>query len=181
MPIGFLLGMSLAWLARIELARSEVPLVLARPFLVALGLGGIVYAPIVGYFVVLHGDWSYLYSVRFAQVPSAVDLALVLLVAAQLPIGFAVASPWAMAKRGLALLKASAVIGALLVLGGILAAHRLAVSASYAQYHAGFGAVPLGRTHLGRGILMSWLALFAGYAWSAHVLATGSRSSSSAP
>src|SRR5262245_26570628 len=102
-PIGLLLGMSLAWLARVELARSEVPLVLARPFLVAVGLGAIVYAPVVAYFVARHGDWAYLYLVRFSRIPSAVDLALIILAAAQLPLGFAVATPWAIAKRGPAL------------------------------------------------------------------------------
>jgi hypothetical protein len=171
-PIGLLIGMSLAWLARVELARSEVPLVLARPFLVAAGLGAIVYAPVVAYFLVMHGDWSYLYLVRFSQVPSAVDLTLVIAVAAQLPLGFALATPWAMAKRGPALLKVAAVVGACLLVACVLAARRLSVSASYAQYHAGFGTVPLGKTPLGRGVLLSWIALLAGYGWSAHVLRT---------
>jgi len=170
LPIGLLIGMSLAWLARAELARSEVPLVLARPFLVAVGLGAIVYAPVVAYFVSMHGDWAYLYLVRFARVPSAVDLTLVLLAAAQIPLGFAVASPWAMARRGPALLKAGLVIVALVLVACVVSARRLSVSASFAQYHGGFGVVPLGNTALGRGVLLSWLALLAGYGWSAHAL-----------
>jgi hypothetical protein len=172
LPIGLLIGMSLAWLARVELARSEVPLVLARPFLVALGLGAMVYAPVVAYFVAMHGDWAYLYLVRFSRIPSAVDLTLILLAAAQVPLGFALASPWAMAKRGPALLKVGVVLGAVLLIACIVVSRRLAVSASYAQYHAGFGVMPLGRTPLGRGVLLSWLALLAGYGWSIHVLRT---------
>jgi hypothetical protein len=172
LPIGLLIGMSLAWLARVELARSEVPLLLARPFLVALGLGALVYAPVVAYFVALHGDWSYLYLVRFSRIPSAVDLTLIVLAAAQLPLGFAIAAPWAIAKRGPALLKVGAVAGALLLIACALVARRLSVSATYAQYHAGFGMVPLGKTPLGRGVLLSWVALLAGYGWSAHVLRT---------
>ena len=170
LPIGLLIGMSLAWLARIELARSEVPLVLARPFLVAAALGAIVYAPVVAYFVAMHGDWAYLYLIRFSRIPSAVDLTLVVLAAAQVPLGFALASPWAMAKRGPALLKIGVVIGVLLLAGCIIASRRLAVSASYAQFHAGFAVMPLGKTPLGRAVLLSWAALVAGYAWSAHVL-----------
>ena len=170
LPISLLIGMSLAWLARVELARSEVPLVLTRPFLVAAGLGAIVHAPVLAYFVTMHGDWTYLYLVRFSRIPSAVDLALVCLAAVQVPLGFALASPWAIAKRGPALLKAGAVVGALLVVACIVAARRLSVSASYAQYHAGFGVVPLGQSPLGRGVLLSWVALLAGYGWSAHVL-----------
>ncbi len=170
LPIGLLIGMSLAWLARVELARSEVPLVLARPFLVAAALGAIVHAPVVGYFVAMHGDWSYLYLIRFSRIPSAVDLTLVVVAAAQVPLGFALASPWAMAKRGPALLKIGVAIGALLLAGCIIASRRLAVSASYAQFHAGFAVMPLGKTPLGRAVLLSWAALLAGYAWSAHVL-----------
>jgi hypothetical protein len=59
-----------------------------------------------------------------------------------------------------------------MLIGCAVAGHRLGVSASYAQYHGGFGAVPIGKSLLGRGVLLSWLALAAGYAWSAHVLRT---------
>jgi hypothetical protein len=170
LPVGLLLGMSLAWLARVELARSEVPLVLARPFLVVLGLGALVYGPVVSYFVVRHADWAYLYLVRGSQVPSAVDLLLVLVAAAQIPLGFALAAPWAIAKRGPALLKVGAVCGVVLLVASAVASRRLGASASFAQYHGGFGVAPAGRTSLGRGILLSWVALLAGYGWSARVL-----------
>ncbi|HVJ94017.1 MAG TPA: hypothetical protein VM580_29710 [Labilithrix sp.] len=170
LPIGLLVGMSLAWLARVELARSDVPLVLARPFLVAAALGAIVYGPVVAYFVMLHGDWAYLYLVRSSRIPSAVDLTLIFLAAAHVPLGFALASPWAIAKRGSALLKVGAVIGAIVVLTCTLAARRLAVSASFAQYHAGFGVMPLAKTPLGRGVLLSWLTLLAAFGWSARVI-----------
>jgi hypothetical protein len=169
-PVAWLVGLTLAWTARSELARSEVPLVLARPFLVALAFGAIVFAPVVGYFVALHGDWAYLYLVRWSHVPSAVDLVLVLAAAAQVPLAFAVAVPWASAKRGSAILKVSAVIGVGMVVLCFLAARRLGASATYAQYHGGFGTAPIGKGPLGRGILLSWTALLAAWAWSVHVL-----------
>jgi hypothetical protein len=171
-PVGLLFGMSLAWLARIELARSEVPLVLARPFVVAAAFGAIVYAPIVAYFVVMHGDWAYLYLTAFGQIPSAVDLTLIVIAAAQIPLGLAIATPWAIARRGPALLKACTVLGVLLLVACAIAARRLSVSASYAQYHASFGVTPIGKTPLGRGVLLSWVALLAGYAFCLHVLRT---------
>jgi hypothetical protein len=177
LPIGLLFGMSLAWFARLELARSEVPLILARPFLIAASFGALVYAPVVAYFVSMHGDWAYLYLVRFSQIPSAVDLALVILAAAQVPLGLALATPWAIAKRGPALLKVAIVAGALLLVGCAILARRLSVSASYVQYHSGFGTAPLGKTSLGRGILLSWVALLAGYGWSMHVLRPSRRAS----
>ena len=169
-PLGLIIGMTLAWVARAELARSEVPLVLARPFLVALGLGTVVFAPVAGYFAALHGDWAYLYLVPWARVPSAVDLLLVVVAALQVPLGFAVATPWAIAKRGTRLLQVNAAIAAVVVVVCAVFARRLSVSASFAQYHGGFGGVPIGRSPLGRGILLSWIALAVAYAWSVHAL-----------
>lgn len=165
LPIGLLLGLSLAWLARVELARSEVPLVLARPFLVALGFAAIVYAPVVGYAVALHGDWAYLYLIRFARVPSAVDLGLVLIAAASVPAGFALGAPWALARRGRPFVRVGSAIAFVLVVMMILAVKRLAISASYAQYHEHFGGIPIGRSPLGRGVLSSWVAVALGFGW----------------
>jgi hypothetical protein len=170
--VGLMLGMSLAWLARGELARSEVPLVLARPFLVAAGLGALVQAPVVAYFLALHEDWALLYLVRVSQVPSAVDLVLVLVAGAMVPLGFAVATPWATAKKGAALLRLGGILALFLVASGVLAARRLGASASYAQFHGNFGVLPIGRSALGRGVLLSWIALLAGFGWSARVLRT---------
>jgi hypothetical protein len=180
-PFALACGMSLAWIARAELARSEVPLVLARPFLVALGLGFVVVAPVMGYFTALHGDWAYLYLVRWARIPSAVDLLFVLGVGAAVPAGFAVASPWAIAKRGPLLVRVVGVLVALLAIAAVVSARRLAVSATYAQYHGGFGVLPTSKTPLGRGLLLSWVALAAGYAWSAWVLRPRAREHGGAP
>lgn len=174
--VGLLLGMTLAWVARAELARSEVAFVLARPFLVAVGLGFVVLAPVVGYFAALHGDWAYLYLVAGGRVPSAVDLLLVLLCGATVPLGFALASPWAIARRGSRMLQATAVVAAVLLVISAVFARRLSVSASFAQIHSGFGGVPVGKSPLGRGILLSWAALALGYGWSVHVLRSRDRS-----
>jgi hypothetical protein len=174
LPFAFLVGLvfggSLAWIARVELARSEVPLLLARPFQVALAMGFLVFAPVVGYFAMLHGDWAYLYLVRSARVPSAIDLALVVAAGAQVPLGFVLAAPWSIAKRGTALAKIAGALALVLLVASAIAARRLATDASYAQYHGAFGTVPLGKSALGRGILWSWIALAAAYAWSVRVL-----------
>src|SRR4051812_23923724 len=114
-PLGLLLGMTLAWLARAELARSEVPLLLARPFLIALGLGALVYGPVVGYFAAWHGDWAYLYLTPSSRVPSALDLCLVLLAALQVPLGFEITTPWAIAKRGTRVFQGSAAVALVVV------------------------------------------------------------------
>src|SRR4051794_37035262 len=135
LPLGLLLGMTLAWLARAELARSEVPLLLARPFLIAAGLGALVVGPVVGYFAAWHGDWAYLYLAPSSRVPSAVDLGLVLLAAIQVPFGFALATPWSIARRGTRLFQVMAAVVFLLVVAAAIFARRLSVSASFTQYH----------------------------------------------
>jgi hypothetical protein len=144
--------------------------VLARPFLVASAFAMLVFAPVVGYFVALHGDWAYLYLVRWSRVPSAVDLLLVVLVAAQVPLAFAVSASLAMAKRGSVLMTAGALLALALVVLAALSFRRLASSATYAQFHGGFGAAPIGRGSLGRGVLTSWVALLAGWGWAVRVL-----------
>ena len=175
-PVGLLLGMTLAWAARAELARSEVPLLLARPFLIASGLGALVFAPVIGYFAAWHGDWAYLYLVRSSRVTSAAHLILVAVAALQVPLGFAIATPWAIARRGTRLARMTALLAGALVVAGAVLARRLSVSASFDQYHGGFGALPLGRCSLGRGILLSWTAVALGYAWSVQALRSSPRS-----
>lgn len=164
-PFGLLLGLVLAWASRGELARSEVALVLGRPFLAASGFALLVFAPVIGYFAALHGDWAYLYLIRWSRVPSALDLALVLLAAVQVPVGFAVAARWAIGRQGTMLLKFGAVVAFLLVVLAGVCARRLSVSATFTQYHGGFGGVPIGQSPLGRGLLLSWTALAVGLGW----------------
>ena len=170
LPVAWLIGLSLAWSARAELARSEVALVLARPFLVAAAFGAIVLGPVVGYFVALHGDWAYLYVTSWARIPSALDLLLVVFAAAQVPLAFALTAPWAAAKRGPLFVRASAVVLLVIVVLCVVFFRRLGASATYAQYHGGFGTAAIGKSSLGRGVLSSWTALLAGWGWAIHVL-----------
>ncbi|MCL2776453.1 MAG: hypothetical protein FWD73_00510 [Polyangiaceae bacterium] len=169
-PFGLFLGLQLAWFARGELSRSDEPLLVTRPFLLCVMLAAFVFAPVVGYFASLHGDWAYLYFVRSGRVPSAIDLTLVLFSAAQIPVGFALAAPWVMAKRRSRLLSVSVIVLGVVFVAGVLFNKRLGVSATFAQYHGGFGVVPIGRSPLGRGVLLSWVALVLGYAWTVHAL-----------
>lgn len=169
-PVGVVLGMALAWTARAELGRSEVPLLLVRPFLISLGLGALVLGPVVAYFASWHGDWAYLYLAPRARIPSAVDFLFILLSALSLPGGFALAAPWAVARRGSRIFQVAAALSAVVVIVAALSRQRLGVSATYAQYHGGFGILPLGQSPLGRGILLSWSAIALAYAWSFHAL-----------
>jgi hypothetical protein len=124
----------------------------------------------VGYFVAFHADWSYLYLVARAQVPSAIDLALVLLSGTSVPLGAMVAAPVARQKRFGAVVWLASVPAVLA--SGIFAwgARRLAVSASYAQFHGDFGTMPMARSALGRGVLFMAVVVALGVVWSVRSL-----------
>jgi hypothetical protein len=162
--------MALAWGGRVELAQTDEPLVLSRPFAVVGGLAVFLYAPVVAYFAALHGDWAYLYFVPWRKIPSAVDLALVLVSVASVAGGFVIAVPSAIAKRGEHLTRLAAIPAVLAIVIVVLGARRLGVSASYAQFHGDFGTLPIGRSTLGRGVLASWIALSAGVFWALRAL-----------
>jgi hypothetical protein len=172
--VGFLVGVALAWVARGELGRDDGPLVASRPMAIVSAFAVLVYTPIVGYFVTFHGDWAYLYLVSSHRIPSAIDLALVLVSGASVPLGTLLASPAARARR----------LNTIAWLGGIPAvlvaalfawsARRLAWSATYAQFHGDFGTEPIASSALGRGVL--WMAIVAALGLAFGVRCIGSRS-----
>jgi hypothetical protein len=168
--VGFLLGISFAWAARADLSKIEGPLLLARPVVISAAFAAFLYAPLCGYFVAFHGDWAYLYTVDWEQIPSAVDLALVLVSGASVPLGTLAA--WS-AARGRKLSSVARIAAApSLVTLGLLAwgAKRLAVSATYAQFHGEFGVEPIAASTLGRGVLWMGLVAALGIAWSVRTI-----------
>lgn len=176
MPLPFALvlaapvGAMLAWLSRAELGKLEGPVVSARSFWVAVALGAFVLAPLAGYFVAFHGDWSYLYFVAWSRVPSAVDLALVLACGALVPGGFALAAPWCAARRGAWVLAFAGAPLALEAVATIALQNRLAASATFAQFHGGFGVESISQTSLGRAVLYSLAVLLLAAAFSAQLV-----------
>jgi hypothetical protein len=168
--VGFLLGALLASVASPELARDEAPLALSRPFAVTVAFALLVFVPVAGYFVAFHGDWAYLYLVRWRGMPSAVDLALVLVAGAAVVGGFVAAAPFARRRR-------TGPMAALVVVPGVVALamvsislHRLALSASYAQFHGDFGTEPIAESPLGKGVLVMDAALALAVAWSVRAM-----------
>ena len=165
--VGMALGALFAWFARGELARLEGPIAGARAFTLVLAFAAMIYTPIVGYFVAFHGDWAYLYLVSVRQVASALDLALVLLAGASVPLTWLAAARWARTER----------LGGVATLGGVPAAaalvlaivfkERLATSATFAHFHGDFGTEPIASSHLGRAVLFMGVMGLAGAAWCA--------------
>lgn len=143
----------------------------SRPFLVALALTVLVYTPILAYFAAFHGDWAYLYLVPWNRVPSAVDLALVLVGGGALPVGFAVAAPLVRRRRVGPLTMLALGPGAAGVALALLASKRLVLNATYAQFQGDFGAEAISSSALGRGVLVMGIVLALAIAWSVRALA----------
>ena len=187
--VGLLLGAALAWFASPLLAtasasaglsagggsrgageafgegRGPGAVLLSRPFRVVLAFAGFVWLPVVGYFVAFHPDWSYLYLVPHRQVPSAIDLTLVLLAGGTVLLGFWAAVGPVRKRHFASILALIAIPGALVVLALPFCIRRLAVSGTYAQFHGDFGTEPIGASLLGKGVLLMGILLAAGVGW----------------
>jgi hypothetical protein len=167
---GFALGAFLAWVATPSIAVHDGPLVTSRPFLFVSALAGLVWLPIVGYFLAFHGDWSYLYFVSWQHVPSAIDLVLVLVASLAVVGGFSSAVPSIRSGRfgALAVLTIAPMGPAIAVVAAF--SQRLAISGTYAQFHGDFGTQPLASSPLGSGLIVMGSVLLAAIGWTAMCL-----------
>ncbi len=168
--LAFPIGVAFAWIARADLAKHEGSVLNARSSWISLAFGVFVLAPQASYFTAFHGDWAYLYWIPWKALPSAVDFALVIACAALVAVGHAIGAPLAAGRKSqvaLALFTTPMIMAAGLA---IVAQNRLGVSATYAQFHGGFGALSIAQTSLGRAVLLA-LAIFAGsIAWCVQLL-----------
>jgi len=173
--LGFALGIAFAWWAREELAPSQASGGLgSRSLVIATLFATIVFAPINAYFLAFEADWSYAYFVDTRRIPSALQLALVLLDAASVPVGFVVAAAYAKSRKLVSLLTLAAPVVAVMVVGLGAAAGRLGIQASYAQYHGDFGTRSIAGSSLGYALLWMDTLLVLGVAWtSRHVQRLG--------
>jgi hypothetical protein len=168
--VGALLGSALAWPAAPELIASDRPVPLSRSFAVVVAFALFAWLPVVGYFVAFHGDWSYLYLISSRRVPSAIDLLLVLASGSAVVGGFWVAA-YLLRKRRSALLYVLMLAPAILFAAALsLSVRRLAVSATFAQFHGDFGIEPIGASVLGKGVLLMGFMLALGVGWTVHWL-----------
>jgi hypothetical protein len=167
---GLAIGAALAWIAGPELGSSDAPIVASRPFAIVCAFAVFVWVPVVGYFVAFHGDWSYLYLVAWRRVPSAVDLGLVLFAGAAVVGGFGAAVGPVRRRHFTPVVLLTAVPSGVAIAGVLVAARRLAVSGTYAQFHGDFGTEPIGASLLGRGVLLMGAVLAIGIAWAVRAL-----------
>jgi hypothetical protein len=164
--IGFAFGVAFAWWARDELARSpSAGGIGSRSLVIVTLFATIVFAPIGAYFLAFEADWSYAYFIDTRRIPSALQLAIVLVDAASVPIGFVVAAAYARTRKLVPVLTLgmSPAIFALACIA--VTAGRLGIQASYAQFHGDFGTRPIAGSSLGYALLWMDALLVVGAVW----------------
>jgi hypothetical protein len=170
-PLGLALGAALAWIAGPALGRHGGPIAFSAPFAVVVAFAVLLWLPVLTYFVCFHGDWAYLYLVPWLRVPSALDLAMVLLSVAAVVAGFWLSARPLRERRVGPVVAMVVAPGSMVAVGLAVAARRLAVSATYAQFHGDFGTEPIGASTLGKGVLLMGVLTALGLAWTARTLA----------
>jgi hypothetical protein len=167
--VGFALGVVFAWWAREELARSQLSAGIGSRSLVIVSLfATLVFAPIGSYFLAFEADWSYAYFIDTRRIPSALQLALALLDAASVPVGFVVAASYARARKLVAVLTLGTPPVLLGLIGIAAFAGRLSIQASYAQFHGDFGTRPVAGSPLGYALLWMDSLLVVASIWTIH-------------
>jgi hypothetical protein len=162
---GFLLGVAFAWAAEGELARAQRSPWTTRSMLLSCAFGLLIHAPVAGYFLAFAADWALAYLIDSQRLPGAFELGLVLLDAASVPIGFAVAARAAAARRLGTLIKLAAPPGMVALAFVVVTLPRLGTQATYAQYHGDFGTRPVAGGSLGYALLWMLCVLCLAFAW----------------
>lgn len=167
--IGLLLGLLFAWAASSPQAGASVGLS-SRALLLVILFSLLVFAPICSYFLAFAPDWSYAYLLDSEQLPSTVDLALVLVNAASIPAGFLLGSHQLRTRPARWITRLAFAPAFLSLFFVAVTIRRLGVDASYAQYHGDFGTRPLAGSPLGYSVLWMLAVLAGATAWTAHSL-----------
>ncbi|MBI5537480.1 MAG: hypothetical protein HY898_32455 [Deltaproteobacteria bacterium] len=151
--LGFVLGIAFAWAAADEIASDPTSVLGSRALVVAALFSVLVFAPAAGYFVAFDGDWAFAYLVNTQRLPSAVVLALVLVDASSVPIGFVLAAPHARRRRLAPVLTLAAIPVGIALLCTLIFSRRLGIAATWSQYHGDFGTRSVAGTPLGYALI----------------------------
>lgn len=166
-----LLGVALgALLARLARDRTGQVSERVEGAIVTALLGAGVFAPATAYIISLGPAWVWAYAVDPSGLPLIIPVTIALLTAAGPSIGYvgARAALRRRRRRVATLWAALPATLALLPLGVLL--RRLAVHASYAQFHGQFGVRPLAGSSLGATILWMAIVCAAGSIWCARTI-----------
>ena len=168
--VALALGALFAHVARGELAGSDKPVGSSRAMKLVVAFAWLVYMPAVAYFAAFHGDWAYMYFIAWRRVPSAVDLLVVLGVAALVPAGFAAVAPWARARRNEVVAFAVGAPAALAVVLALVLERRLGTNTTFVHFTTGLEQRPVAASTLGRAALVAISICSAAALWCVHLL-----------
>jgi len=159
LPLAALVALSLgalfAYVARSALAQIDGPLWSSRPTTIVAAFAGFVYLPALSYFAAFHGDWAYMYFIAWRHVPSAIDLAVVAMCAALVPLAFMLAAPFARARRGPVVIAMMATPSACAALLAVVLQRRLTTNATFVQFSHDWGTHPAAASALGKAMLVA--------------------------
>ena len=165
--LGFLLGAFFAWLSTDDLGRAEGSLKSDSIWLAA-SFGLLVYAPAAAYFLASAPDWAFGYVVDTQRLPPITTLGLTLICAASCPVGFMTIAG-CLRKPAIAA-RVAAVPAVVVIAVCMLTVRRLAVYATYTEYHGDFGIEPVTGSPLGYALLWATAVVSAGVFWTATLL-----------
>jgi hypothetical protein len=168
--LGFALGVAFAWTARDDIAGGAGGRLAAPSLAVVLLFALLVFVPACAYFLVFEPAWSYLYLVEGARRFSLLGFITLALALVSVPGGFLAASRQARDQRALELARLAIVPAAIALVVLLVGLPRLAVKATYAQFHGDFGTEPLAGSSLGWAVLWASLVTLAAAVYTASVL-----------
>jgi len=167
--LGFSLGAVFTFSAAEEVMHSQsAPQ--TQAFWVVTLFGVLVFGPAAAYLLGFSPDWSYAYAVDSRRVPIILPMALALVDAASVPLGFLSASRAATARRPAVVFRMAAVPALIAVALMLLVFRRLGIYATYAQYHGDFGMETVAGSPLGYALLWMAAVVAAGVWWTVHLL-----------
>lgn len=132
------------------------PAILARALVLGAAFGLLLLGPCAAFLVAIAPDWSLAYLVDSRRVPSLAFMLWVLGVTACVPLGTWLGSSAPVLRRRQLVLQGVAVLIVAVVAVVAASLPRLAVLATFAQYHGKFGVRPLAGSPLGYGLV--WLS-----------------------
>ena len=141
-----------------------------RPLLIVSLFSLLVFAPVCAYFAAFAPDWSYAYLIDSHRLPGAVDLAVILVDVASVPIGFGLAVRRGRERRPGTYGRVAALPLLLCATFIVAAFPQLGVHATYAQYHGDFGMRSVAGSPLGYALLWMDGILVLGASYTARML-----------
>lgn len=166
--VGFLIGTGFAWASADELGKAGT--FAPRPLAIVALFAFLVFAPACAYFLAFEGDWAFAYFIDSRNVPSAVDLGLVLLDGFSVLFGFLVSAPKAKAKKFSSILSIAGGPFALGLATALVLGSRFGIHATYAQFHGDFGTRAVSGSALGYALLWMNGVVAVAVAWNARAL-----------